>query len=95
MQRGGRSRTPALRKVRVTHQESITLARRAAPFVEGPHDETLAAAAVASREDIGEVGLVFTVVGFEIGARVALKSRAQTRAGLTLAVLEPSAQEQR
>src|SRR5262249_35123645 len=39
-----------LRQCGLSHQIAVALARRAAAFVDCPHDETLAAAHVASRE---------------------------------------------
>ena len=61
-----------LRQVRPPHEVAVALAGGAAAFVEGPHDEALAAAAVAGSEDAGDALGVFFEVGFHVAARVAL-----------------------
>ncbi len=46
----------ALRQIRRAHEKAVALAGSAAAFIEGPHDEALAAAAVAG-EDAEGVGV--------------------------------------
>ena len=64
--------TRTLRKLGLAHQELVALARDATAFVEGPDDERLAATAIAGGEDAGDVGHVLLVLGFDVGAGVAI-----------------------
>ena len=51
-----RSMRGKLRQIRLTHQEAVAFTRGAAAFVERPHDQALAATAVAAGEDALEIG---------------------------------------
>ena len=59
----------------MAHQIAITLARRAAPFVESPYDQALAPAAIAGRENALDVRGIFFKFGSGVGARVAFDGK--------------------
>ncbi len=61
----------ALRQQTVTHQETVAFAGGGAAFIDGPDDQALAAAHVASGKDAFDIGGKGTMLSFGIGAGVA------------------------
>ncbi len=61
-----------LRQIGRAHQVTVAFPGRAAAFVEGPDHQALAAAAVAGGEHAFDVRRVLLVLGFDVGAGVAL-----------------------
>src|SRR5262245_48791125 len=59
------------RQVGPAHEESIAFARSPPPFIERPDHEALAPATIAGGEDLGNAGLILTVIGFHIRTGVA------------------------
>ena len=59
-------------QVGIAHEIAVAFAGGTPALVEGPDDEALAAAAIAGRKNVGKVGRVFAVIGFDVGAWVAI-----------------------
>lgn len=63
-----------LRQAGGAHEEAVTFSGDAPSFVDGPDDERLATAHIASGEDSRDVGHVDIMLGFDVGACVGFES---------------------
>ena len=52
---------------------TVAFTRGTSTFINGPHDETLSATAIARGEDAGYTGGKPAVLGLEVGAFIAIK----------------------
>src|SRR5262249_41416191 len=66
--------TCSLGQISPVHQEAITFASGSPAFIERPDHQALTAACIAGGEDFRVASLESAVVGFHIGARIALDS---------------------